>query len=655
MLQWTTPLMLAGLALLSLPIIAHLLNRKSNVTHFIPTIRFLQASAVHQNRFLKLRRWLLLMFRCLAIAAIVSMFARPVWWSGATAPSNKDSVGMAIVIDRSLSTTQRAGNASLFQSFRGAAIRSLGELKSGSDFATIVMAGDSPEPLQRKLVPNIAGLKAQLQTAEPSFERADLPGAIAEASRQLNLFQGRRLLVIVSDMQRSNWTELINDSSRGFDLPPDTEVRFVQQETRVTENSALSNTQCDPAYPSLGQLITLSVTATNFSDQAKQIPVSLFAGGEKLDEQVLQVESEQSSIASFQVKLSQNTGYRFAIPPDNLTADDEAFVAISTTGSTPVAVVSDDGDDVGSSKFFLERAVRPFNSDRDRYQITTFNSQSLKSGSLDGQQIVVIGYVSRLTNAAIDEVMKFVKSGGRLVYLCGEGNVAGQLSRIEKRADAECFPFELVRLDRFNDFDDMLQIESGKWRSRWLRAFDLPSQIALQQIRFDKVWAVGQSREGAEVLMRYSDGRPALGYSTYGDGTIVMANLSPSVDFSEFGKFGSFAALVQIIVGQLNDQDSSEDPLLVGDLINFLHVPQQADGPEDSISVVGPAGDELETRIVKSEDSISILAGRAVEPGLYQLRSADKVLQTVSVATDPRESDLRYFDQERYRRFGDRR
>jgi len=650
MLQWTTPMMLAGLGLLSLPLIAHLLNRKSKDTHFIPTIRFLKASAVHQNRFLKLRRWLLLMLRCLAIAAIVFMFARPVWWDGATAPSSKDSVGMAIVIDRSLSTTQKVGNASLFQSFRGAANRALSELDSGSDFATIVMAGDSPEPLQRKLVPNIAGLKTQLQSVEASLGRADISSAIAEASRQLSLFEGQRLLVVISDMQRSNWTELLNDSSRSFDLPSGTEVRFVQQNKRSTENSALSNAQCDPPNPTQGQLVTLSVTTTNFSEQAKQIPVTLFAGDEKMDERVLRVESEQSAIASFQVKCRQTTGYRFAIAADNLAVDDEIFVAISSGAATPVAVVTDDGTDIGSSKFFLERAVRPFNSDRDQYQITNFTARSLKSGSLNGQQIVVVGYVARLTNAAIDELVEFVKSGGRLLYLCGEGNVAGQLAQIEKRAAVNCFPFELAKLDRFNDFDDMLQIQSGKWRSRWLRAFDLPSQLALQQIRFDKVWSVGQIRAGAEVLMRYSDGRPALGYSAYGDGMIVQANLSPSVDFSEFGKFGSFAALVQMIVGRLHDQESSAEALLVGDSIKFLHDLSPAGTSKKattgaSLKVIGPLGEELATQISSTEDSISVLVERAGQPGLYELRSADEVLQLVSVATDPRESDLEYLEQ----------
>jgi len=646
MLQWTTPAMLAGLGLLAMPIVAHLLNRKSSNTYFIPTIQFLIASAAPQHRFLKLRRWLLLLLRCLAVAAVVCMFARPVWWTGSNVSANKDSIGMAIVVDRSLSTTQKIGNANLFQSIRGSAIRSLDELTAGRDFGTVVLAGDSPESLQRKLVPNIPALKTQLKAVEPSFERADMPAAIAEASRQLNLFDGKRLLVIVSDMQRSNWDDVLNRAAGSFQLPPDTEVRFVQQKQRVTKNVALSNAQCDPPTPTIGQLVTLSVTTSNFSDQTKQIPVSLFLGNEKLSEHILRIDPGQASVGSFQIKCRQSTGYRFSIPSDSLEIDDSAFVAIAPGASTPITVISDDAKDaIGSSKFFLERAVRPFNSDRDRYQVQHVGTRSLKPGSLKGQQIVVVGYVSRWSEQAIDELLRFVRKGGSLVYLCGEGNVAGQLTKIEKQAKADCFPFSLTRLDRINDFERMLQIKSGKWRSRWLRAFDLPSQLALQEIRFDKVWRSGNLREGAEVLLQYSDDRPALGYSTFGEGTIVLANLSPSVEFSEFGKFGSFAALVQIVVGQLRDQDLTSDLLLVGAPVNFIHERNKRGDLAEPLVVIGPAGDEVKARVTETTDSVSCLVDHASKPGLYQLRSGDNVLQVVSVAIDPRESQLEYLEQ----------
>lgn len=392
----------------------------------------------------------------------------------------------------------------------------------------------------------------------------------------------------------------------------------------------------------------MTVTASNFSDRTRQIPVSLFANEAELGQQILRINAGDSSVASFQLKCPEATSFRFSIPPDNLTADDQAFVAVATGSSTSVTIISDDATDaVGSSKFFLERAVRPFDSDRDRYQVRHLDTRSVKRDSLAGQQIVMVGYVAGWNNPAIDELVKFVRTGGRLIYLCGEGNVAGQLTRIEQRADAACFPFRLTQLNRIDDFDDMLQIQSGKWRSRWLRAFDLSSQVALQQIRFNKAWSVSQIREGAEVLLQFSDDRPALGYKTFNDGTIVMANLSPSVEFSEFGKFGSFAALMQIIVGQLRDHDADMGPILAGSPVTFVaRQPENTeDGPERATwRATGPSGEQLDVQIVNSDGPVTGLIDRAPEPGLYQLWSGKAVVQNVAVATDLRESDLAYLN-----------
>ena len=642
--------MFVGLGLLSLPVIAHLLNKSSNETYFIPTVQFLIASSAQQNRFLKLRKWLLLLLRCLAIVGIVCAFARPVWWQGRTAIGNPDAQAMVIVLDRSLSTTQKVGNSSLFQSMRSAAIRSLDELESGRDFASVILVGDVPEPLSRKVVPNLPELKTRLRQVQPTYEHADIASAIAEASWQLNSFEGRRLLVVISDMQRSNWEPVLAQmgQSQKSKLPPDTEVRFVQLKERVTENVGLSNARCDPPDPTIGQRCTLTVSTTNYSDRQKQIPVSLFSADQSIDTQNLRLAPGKSVVASFQVKCSENSGFRFSIPPDNLPVDDQAFVAIAPGRLTPITLLSDDAQDaIGSSKFFLERAVRPFDNGTDRYQIQHLDMRSLQSGILAGQDILIVGYVAKWTDAAIDELLKFVKAGGRLVYLCGEGNVARQVARIEARAGEACFPFRPTRLDRLTNFEDMLQVTAGKWRSRWLRAFDLSSQVALQQIRFDKVWNVGPIRAGAEVLLRYSDDRPALGHRAFGEGTIVLANLSPSVEFSEFGKFGSFAALVQIIVGQLRDEESIEETLTVGAAINF--------GPEKIgstvsaeahpvLNVIGPEGDTLGFQQAKTADAITCVVPQVAKPGLYQLRSGDAVLQTVAVATDIRESQLEYLD-----------
>src|SRR5690606_32767789 len=75
------PALLGGLALLSLPVLAHLLNRRAKRTVVFPAIELLRASTASQAQLFKLRRYLLLLLRMLVVALIVLAFAQPMWFS----------------------------------------------------------------------------------------------------------------------------------------------------------------------------------------------------------------------------------------------------------------------------------------------------------------------------------------------------------------------------------------------------------------------------------------------------------------------------------------------------------------------------------------------------------------------------------------------
>ena len=65
------PAMLGGLALLSLPVLAHLLNRRARRTVVFPNVSMLVASSASHSSLFKLRRWILLLLRCLAVILLV--------------------------------------------------------------------------------------------------------------------------------------------------------------------------------------------------------------------------------------------------------------------------------------------------------------------------------------------------------------------------------------------------------------------------------------------------------------------------------------------------------------------------------------------------------------------------------------------------------
>ena len=186
-------------------------------------------------------------------------------------------------------------------------------------------------------------------------------------------------------------------------------------------------------------------------------------------------------------------------------------------------------------------------------------------------------------------------------------------------------------------------MSSGKWRSRWLRDFDFQSQVALGEVRFQNVWGTTAPRDDADIILQYSDERPTIGVRNFGKGTIVLANLSPSVSFSEFGKFGSFAALTQILIRGMCEEADDSKQKLVGEPIVFPFPGKTGDADQEW-SLIGPGDSEVSA--ILSDNSRSVLVSETKLPGLYRLKVGPKWSQTVAVAVNRDESDLESLSSE---------
>src|ERR1700740_3758183 len=73
------PLYLFGLAAASLPILMHLLNRRTWKRIRFPAVRFVPLSQKRISRSYRLRHWLLLALRTLAVILLAFLLANPIF------------------------------------------------------------------------------------------------------------------------------------------------------------------------------------------------------------------------------------------------------------------------------------------------------------------------------------------------------------------------------------------------------------------------------------------------------------------------------------------------------------------------------------------------------------------------------------------------
>ncbi|HEY4329757.1 MAG TPA: VWA domain-containing protein, partial [Phycisphaerae bacterium] len=192
-----------GLAALGLPLAVHWLTRPRPIRVDLSTLRFVREAITQRKAKHRLRDALILAARLLAVACLALAFARPLV-SAASAPAA--SVERVVVLDVSASMGAVSHGVPAFERARGVAARYL-EQSSGLR-ADLVFAGARPQSVFEHPSANLKALRDELGQANVRPERLDVArtlAAVGEMFGQLPAGAPRREVVIITDLQRSNW------------------------------------------------------------------------------------------------------------------------------------------------------------------------------------------------------------------------------------------------------------------------------------------------------------------------------------------------------------------------------------------------------------------------------------------------------------------
>ena len=204
-MNFTNPWALWFLPLAGIPVIIHFFRQRQANRVMFPDLRFLKESQTATWRATRLKEWLLLALRVLAVACIVLAMARPMadialpkWLGG--------SEGLCvIVIDNSASMSTRDGDHSLFDNAKRKAVEAVSQMAANSRVA-IVSAAAGNEVISGFVAPALA---KQRITELPQGDRGtDIPGAIIAANTLAAQQGGTAVIVVISDLQRTGFGDL---------------------------------------------------------------------------------------------------------------------------------------------------------------------------------------------------------------------------------------------------------------------------------------------------------------------------------------------------------------------------------------------------------------------------------------------------------------
>ncbi len=191
-----------GLPLALLPLIIHLVNRMRHRTVQWAAMRFLEKATRSSTRMAKLRQWLILLLRVLAVVALIAAIARPLFGGFFGLQFSGAPGTVVVVLDRSASMNAPAGGGG--ETCLQRVLRQAGQSAAalGGDTRWVLIDSATLTPTQ---VPSAAML-AELPVSQATDTGANLPAAVGVALNYLADNQaGHAEVWIASDLQTTSW------------------------------------------------------------------------------------------------------------------------------------------------------------------------------------------------------------------------------------------------------------------------------------------------------------------------------------------------------------------------------------------------------------------------------------------------------------------
>lgn len=407
------PILLAGLALTALPIIIHLINQLRYRTIRWGAMMFLLQANRMSRGLARLRQWLILLMRMLAIACLVFVISRPLasGWMGWLTAGHADTT--IILLDRSPSMLDSSGGRSKLVAARRQLADALGRFSS-TRWVLIESASTKPRELESP-----AALD-QLAEVGPTSAAADLPAMLTAARDYIVANRsGSTEIWICSDLRTNDWNSddarwsKLRSSFAGLPQP----VRFHLLAYSQPPQGDLAVRMTALRHRKLGEgaelLISLKLSRQDASSEATTVPVQFEIEGARSS---LSVEMAGTSVEVHDHRIAVDRRHargwgRVSIPADTNPADNEYYFAFDTSQSAHTLIVSDDRS--VAEPLELVTSIAPDLGNACSAEVIS----SEQVTSIDWQKAALLLWQAPLPEGeAAAQLASFVDRGGQVIF-----------------------------------------------------------------------------------------------------------------------------------------------------------------------------------------------------------------------------------------------
>ncbi|MCC5942293.1 MAG: BatA and WFA domain-containing protein [Balneolaceae bacterium] len=540
-MSFLNPLFLFALLTVAVPLLIYLLNIKKPKRIQFSTLAFFESLKTTALKRIKIKRWLLLAVRVLAIIALVIAASRPFLPPEFGWASSQEPKVIGVLIDNSPSMERVDRNGPYFEQAVNLASELLSLAENNDRVVVNVTNGESLN------LPPLTRQAADRRLAE--IEIVNAGNFLAERIRTIrNQFEStgmsNSVLYLISDAQESQFADLLEEEFEEFG---NLRVQILKVGDSQTVNVGFERVSIELGGLEEASSVQLRSELRNFGDgDANNISLSLLIEEELISQQSLNIEQGATRDVVFDVPIgdSRNIAAELLIEGDELSFDNRYYAAIRLPETREILVLNEPGAS-RSMQSYLTPLLEAAADESNRFEIRFETADAIQVSDIFQFDAVILDGIRNIPDFLSQSLLEHVQAGAGLLLLpAADGSVASY-NRLLSFSGSGSYTNVTGSYGSFSPIDRMAAPTEGHPILDMIFDKQEEEEIRLNVPEIFYYYEIDTRDRGADVtILRTTTGRPLLSEARVGSGRFIYSALGSDPGWSNFPIKPFFAPLM---------------------------------------------------------------------------------------------------------------
>lgn len=595
-MQFKHPEILYALLLLIIPIIVHLFQLQRFVKVPFTNVAFLKNIERQTRKSAKLKKWLVLISRLLALSCIILAFCQPYFSKSST----QQQVNVTIYLDNSFSMQAKGEQGELLKS---AAQKIIENNNLQNSTFTLITNDENFKDL------DVKSLKNELIDLHYSPNKLDLNTVLLKAksnySPEINTLNK---IVLISDFQNINIENKIDFTIVNA---PVSLLQLTPKEAQNIYLDSLSIKRKSTTETTLNILVKSSQIIT------KTIPVSLFQEENLMGKTTAKFTNSNRSSIQFALPDSNNFNGKISLVDDGMEFDNDFYFSISTPEK--INVLS-----IGNSAEFLPKIYT-----ENEFNFTATPLQQLNYNRLQNQHLIILNELADISAELLRSLNEFMENGGSLAVIPSQNANTDSYNRLLNAFQAGKISTKIENEHKITSINYGHPLIADVFEKR-VTNFQYPKTAMHYQNNY----------KNSSAILKFDNNSPFISLTKFKNSPFYWISAPLNKDISDFTQsplvvpiFYNFAKN-SVKTAQLYYNIAAENSIEITASI----------GKDEVLKISNETNAFIPLQKVSQNKVDLTLSDIILQSGFYKVSSNNEVLATISLNYNREESDANYAD-----------